>query len=92
MPLQPTGTAMHIHGNMPSVNAAGFYGVSNSEIAARRAEEVRKRLLKSAQKIAAGADSEESTFSGQWMDALHSQVLGEDEYHGGEKGKGAGHE
>ena len=81
---------MHIHGNMPNINAAEFSSVSNSEIAARRAAEVRKRLLKSAQSIAAGADTEESAFNGQWMDALHSQVLSEDEYHGGKKGKGQG--
>ncbi len=77
---------MHIHGNQFSVQAAEFSAISNGEVAARRSAEVRKRLLKSAQKIA--ADAEKSTESGGWMDAFHSQVQSEDEYHGGGEDEG----
>ena len=77
---------MHIHGNQLNVQAAEFSAISSGEVAARRAAEVRKRLLKSAASINAGG-SDELPLSGQWMDAFHSQVLSEDEYRGGEKGK-----
>ena len=78
---------MHIHGNQLNIQAAEFSAIANGEVAARRAAAVRKRLLKSAASIDGGASLDESPLSGQWMDAFHSQVLGEDEYHGGEKGK-----
>ncbi len=42
--------AMHIHNHL-NIYAAEFSAISGSEVAARRAAEVRKRLLKSAQKI-----------------------------------------
>ena len=79
---------MHVHGNQFNIYAAEFSAISGSEVEARRAAEVRKRLLKSAASIDAGtgAGPDANLPSGQWMDAFHSQVLGEDEYHSG-KGK-----
>ena len=48
---------MHIHGNSMSIQSASLYAApSESAAAAQRAAEVRKRLLKSAQSIEAGAD------------------------------------
>ena len=80
---------MHIHGNSMSVNATDFYSAAQGEktAAARRAAQIRKKLLKGASEIEGAATPEESLLIGQWMDSRHSQVLGEDEYHTVASGK-----
>lgn len=80
---------MHIHGNLMNVNAANLYSAAQGERAtvAERAAEVRKRLLKSATGLDAGASPEETLLIGQWMDGRHSQVLSGDEYHAVASGK-----
>lgn len=83
---------MHIHGAIQNVQGAGFYGVSNGEraIAAQRAAETRRRLLKSAHALDADAGqemTEESALVSQWMDARHSHVLTGDEDRATESGR-----
>jgi hypothetical protein len=80
---------MHIHGNSMSVNAANLYSAAHGEraAAAQRAVEVRKKLLKSAAGIEAGATPEETLLIGQWLDGRHSQVQSEDQYHDSAAGK-----
>jgi hypothetical protein len=80
---------MHIH---PS--AIGPYGnnpyaaESDRAAAAQRAADVRKKLLKSASNVEAGASSpEETLLIGQWLDSRHSQVLPGDVYRSASQGK-----
>jgi hypothetical protein len=74
---------MHIHGNSMAVNTANFYGTGQNEktAAARRAANLRKKLLKVAAEIEGAATPEESLLIGQWMDSRHSRLQSEDEYH-----------
>ena len=80
---------MHIHGNSMSVNATDFYSSAQGEktAAARRAAQVRKKLLKGASEIEGAATPEESLLIGQWMDSRHSPVQSEDQYHPSAAGK-----
>jgi hypothetical protein len=73
---------MHIHGNSISINAASFYSAAQNEkaAAAKRAADVRKRLLKGASEIDGAATPEATLLIGQWMDSRHSQVESEDQY------------
>ncbi len=74
---------MHIHGGM-NLNSPGVYSAAGAEKAAaeHRAAEVRRKLAKNAQAIeGAAASPEEGFLLGRWMDARHSQVLSEDQYH-----------
>lgn len=67
---------MHIHGSIPNVEGAAFYGVSNGERAAegRRAAEIRRRLMKAGASAEAEATPEETGLVNQWMDERRSQV------------------
>ena len=72
---------MHIHpaamGQHPiNISAAGSEGAA----AARRAAEVRKRLLKSSANIDAASAPDATLLVVQWLDSRHSQVLPGDEY------------
>jgi hypothetical protein len=60
-----------------SVNAADFYSTAQNQSTAeaKRAAEVRKRLLKGAAEIEGSATPEESLLIGQWMSAVRSQAL-----------------
>jgi hypothetical protein len=80
---------MHIHGSISNIQGAGFYGVSNGEraAAAQRAAETRKRLLKAGQNGSDDLSPEETALIGHWLDARHSQVLGEDEYRAAASGR-----
>ncbi|MGA9060056.1 MAG: hypothetical protein WB341_00180 [Terracidiphilus sp.] len=64
---------MQIHGSAMNVQAANFYSAAQGEraAAAQKAAKVRKRLLKSAESIAAAADPDpDATFLlGQWLDS-----------------------
>ncbi len=61
---------MHIHGNSMNVNSASFYSVANGEkaVAAERAADVRKRLLKGAAAVDGTASPEETLLIGHWLD------------------------
>jgi hypothetical protein len=87
-PLHREGT-MHIHGNSMSINAADFYSAGEYEkaAAAKRAADLRKKLLKGAAAIESAATPEESLLISQWLDSRHSQVQSQDEYHTTDEGK-----
>jgi hypothetical protein len=80
---------MHIHGNSMAVNAASFYSAGQNEkvAAARRAADIRKKLLKGAAETAGASTPEEAMLIGQWIDSRHSQVHSEDEYHASASGR-----
>ncbi len=79
---------MHIHGAMMNVQGANFYaaGVQDGAAAAARAAEVRKRLLKSAERLE-GEGTPEELLIGQWLDAQSGPGSDEDEYRGAASGK-----
>jgi hypothetical protein len=66
-----------------SIDAANFYAASQNEKAeaARRAADVRRKLLKGAAQIECSASPEETLLISQWTDSRYSQVQSEDEYH-----------
>jgi hypothetical protein len=66
-----------------SINAANFYTASQNEKAdaARRAADVRRKLLKGAAQIEGSATPEETLLISQWIDSRHSQVQSEKQYH-----------
>jgi hypothetical protein len=72
-----------------SVNALNPYSAVQSEraTAARRAAEVRKRLLQSAAGAEDEASPEETLLIGQWLESRPNQTLSEDQYHTGVPGK-----
>ncbi|HTW62449.1 MAG TPA: hypothetical protein VMD55_11620 [Terracidiphilus sp.] len=83
---------MHIHGMNPQ--SAYLDSLANSERAgaAARAEETRKKLLRSAQSIAGHAASGASEADGaqwasQWQSAQNNEGLAGDEYHPSVPGK-----
>ena len=79
---------MHVHPAAVGLHAINTYALANERAAsAQRAAETRKRLLKSAQSIAAGSDPDATLLIGQWLDSRHSQVLPGDEYHAAAEGK-----
>jgi hypothetical protein len=80
---------MHIYGNSMSINAANFYSAAQNEetVAAKRAADVRKKLLKGASEIEGAATPEETLLIGEWMDSRHSQVEREDQYHTSASGR-----
>jgi len=80
---------MHIHGNSIGFNAADLYSAAQAERAAatRRATETRKKLLKDAEEIEAGASPEEAALIGQWLDGRHSQVMSGEQYRASVSGK-----
>jgi hypothetical protein len=75
---------MHIRSAAMSTQSINLYGAAQSEraaaaqSAAQRANEVRRRLLKSAQSVAVDADPDATLLIGQWLDSRHSQVLLQD--------------
>jgi hypothetical protein len=87
-PLWQEGT-MHIHGNSMAINAANFYSASQEERAAatRRAADVRRKLMKSASDIEGVAAPDEAFMVSHWMDAQHSKVQSEDQYHSNSSGR-----
>ena len=72
---------MHIHGNSISVNAANLYSVGNGErdAAAKRAADVRKRLLKGAAAPEGAPAADETLLIGHWLNAHpgHSEAAAE---------------
>jgi hypothetical protein len=68
---------MHIHGNQMNLNSINPYSVETDKaIAAQRAAEVRKKLIKSAANIEGPSTPEEDLLISQWMDSDHSQLQG----------------
>jgi hypothetical protein len=80
---------MHIHASSMLMSSATLYSAAAAEkaAAAQRAAEVRKKLLKSASGIEGAASPEETLMIDHWLDARHSQVQSEDEYHSAASGK-----
>ncbi len=83
---------MHIHGMNPQ--SAFLASLANSEraAAAARAEETRKKLLRSAQSIAAesapgDSDLDSAQWASQWQSAQNNEGLAGDEYHPSIPGK-----
>jgi hypothetical protein len=72
-----------------SVNAANLYSAAQGEraAAARRAAEVRKKLLQGAAGAEGESSPEETLLIGQWLGSQQSQTPGEDQYHTGVPGK-----
>jgi hypothetical protein len=74
--------AMHIHGQIPNVSAASFFGISAGDRAAQaqRAAETRKKLLKAGRSAAAAVADPDATFLvGRWMEAGLNQAPSGDE-------------
>jgi hypothetical protein len=80
---------MHIHGAAMNINAMNLYSAAQGEKAAsaKRAADVRKKLLSSAQSADVELSPEASLLMGQWMDSRHSQVQSGSEYHADVSGK-----
>ncbi|MGA2168379.1 MAG: hypothetical protein ABSG62_09210 [Terracidiphilus sp.] len=79
---------MRIHGNQMNLNAVNPYSAAAEKaVAAQRAADVRKKLMKSAADIQGTASPEGAFMLGQWMDSRHSQVESEDQYHACASGK-----
>jgi hypothetical protein len=79
---------MHIHPSAIGLHPINISAAGNERAAAaQRAVEIRKRLLKAAQGVAAAATPEENLLIGQWLDSRHSQVLSGDEYHSASQGE-----
>jgi hypothetical protein len=68
-------------GNISSSAAA------QSQIARERAEEVRRKLLRSSAEVSGTATPEESFLVGQWMEQRNSLGLDEDTYFGAGTGR-----
>jgi hypothetical protein len=78
---------MHIHGNQLSLNTINPYSAAAEKaLAAQRAAEVRKKLLKSADSIEAASNSDVAPLLGLWMDAGHGSAHGEFDYETGASG------
>jgi hypothetical protein len=79
---------MHIHGSQMNPNAVNpFSAAAEKAVAAQRAADVRKKLMKSATDIEGVSSPEEAFMVGQWMDSRHSQVQSQDQYHASAAGK-----
>jgi hypothetical protein len=79
---------MHIHGSQMNPNAVNpFSAAAEKAVAAQRAADVRKKLMKSATDIEGVSSPEEAFMVGQSMDSRHSQVQSQDQYHASAVGK-----
>ncbi len=80
---------MHIHASQMNMNAASLYSAAGAEkaAAAKRAADVRKKLMKSASDIEGVASPDEAFMIGQWIDSRHSQVESAEQYHEDTSGK-----
>jgi len=79
---------MHIHPSAIGLHPINTSAAGNERAAAaQRGADVRKRLLKAAQRAAAAATPEENLLIGQWLDSRHSQVLPGDSYHAASEGE-----
>jgi hypothetical protein len=76
---------MHIHSSQMNLEALNPYSAAAEKAAAaKRAEDVRKKLMKSATDIEGISGPDEAYLVSQWMDPLQSQqqpVTQDDEYH-----------
>jgi hypothetical protein len=73
---------MHIHGQIPNANAAGFFGISSGDRSAQaqRAAETRKKLLKAGQSAdSAVADPNAELLVGRWMGSSPVQATSGDD-------------
>jgi hypothetical protein len=73
---------MHIHGNSFNLQAASLSAGQELKAAqARRAADVRKKLLKSTAGLEGVTDPEESLLMNQWLNARPGNLEQDDEYH-----------
>jgi hypothetical protein len=78
---------MHIHGNQLNLNTINPYSeAAEKALAAQRAAEVRKKLLKDASDIEGISSPEESTLLGLWMASGHGQAQGDPDYYTADSG------
>lgn len=79
---------MHIHGSM-NMNAASLYSAAGAEKAAeaKRAADVRKKLLSGAEGIDGESTPEESMMISRWLNGGSSQSQRESEYRDAAAGK-----
>lgn len=79
--MQPE-SAMHMHHAAIRLEPIGSYAAGNNRAAAaQQAAEARKRLLKSAQSIAAESDPDATLLIGHWLDSQPGRHLLDDQYH-----------
>jgi hypothetical protein len=80
---------MHIHATQMNMNSASLYSAAGAEkaAAAQRANDVRRKLMKSAADIEGVSSPDEAFMIGQWMDSRHSQAESADQYHTAASGK-----
>jgi hypothetical protein len=80
---------MHIHGDALTISQASLYNTAQGEraAAAKRAEDVRKKLLNRAAGLEAGTSAEEEFMIGHWLGAPASKVESDDEYHTSSAGR-----
>jgi len=79
---------MHIHGHSMNIPTAGLYSAAQSErMAARRAAETRRKLLKKASGIEAGASPDEMLLIGHWLDPQSDEGPGSDGYGAASSGR-----
>ena len=79
---------MHIQRSQMNITSVNPYSAAAEKaVAAQRAADVRKKLMKSATDIEGVSSPEEAFMVGQWMDSRHSQVQSQDQYHASAAGK-----
>jgi hypothetical protein len=79
---------MHIHGSQTKLNPVNPYSAAAERaIAAQRAADRAKKLIKSAKGIEGTPSPEEASLLANWMDSSYSQTLSVVEYHTPTAGK-----
>jgi hypothetical protein len=73
---------MHIHATQMNINAINPYSAAaDRAVAAQRAADLRKKLLKNVANLEASSSPEEARMIGQWLEAGQSRAENEDQYH-----------
>ena len=79
---------MHVHGSQMNTTPVNAYAAAaETALARQRAEDVRKKLAKSAATVEAGADPDQAFLVGQWTESHDNSGLTGDEYRAGTTGK-----
>jgi hypothetical protein len=75
------GCNMHIHGNLMQSNAANLYSAAAAEkaVAAQRAADVRKKLMKGGLDIDGELNPEAGFMVGRWLDGEYRQQQGQND-------------
>jgi hypothetical protein len=73
---------MRTHGNQANLNTINPYSAAAEKAtAAQRTADIRKKLVKSASGIEAGASPEEALMVGKWMGSKRGETKVDLEYH-----------